>query len=687
MRSCGANGAPASEAIERLYRNAIQHQAQQRGGIAEGPEASPPIVIPVIFHLFEWPTLANPTPSEVNPQRRHFTQAEVQAQLDVLNADFQGLNADLANVPSQFQAVTGRPNIRFCLATRDDSPQEQLLTEPGIKRHDESGVLSDYYFNYLAPRQPHPMIVGRGGFRIWSPDKYLNIYVCNLNDIAGAGMYPANPLLVVDDCTVDGVAIKTECFGPNARYGRGRALTHEVGHFLGLFHTFGKRDEPFAPTTPCTDSDEVSDTPMQTYPSQGCPWTLRPTNCQSNEYEMYMNFMDYADDQCRYMFTKGQVQRMNATFQVYPVRGALLNSLKAAPDVHITHNLFSTRLCPGNRATGRFKAVNAFCGAARYSWTVPPTWAISDSTAAEPIITPDGVNGGTVWVKVTYFNGTARIARTDRLVFSVPTDGTCEGNITGPSVLCPGQFYQFAANPALNGPWTTSPSSVFDPNYRSAYGSTFTTQVVSSATGYATITITYINLPSTPSVSRTVQVGPPDSPSLITSGPEPCQAASQQFTIVGFDPTLSYTIHSNYATQPSSLGANTFNPNRSFFSVKGAPGTGWVYVVATNACGSSPAPANPEEEGTIFDLPTCNGPGTVYPKQGAALYPNPASEQVTLSEDVVSVQVVNSYGNPVPTIRHQRGQLNVRQAAAGLYHVRMVMRDGSVKTQQLQVVH
>lgn len=102
----------------------------------------------------------------------------------------------------------------------------------------------------------------------------------------------------------------------------GRTTTHEVGHWLGLFHTWGKYD-----TGGCGQSDFCDDTPdcdgqYTSSIASGCPI---PTDC--TEPRMIQNYMDYSTDACTNLFTKDQADRMRAVFTVSPRRAAILNSL------------------------------------------------------------------------------------------------------------------------------------------------------------------------------------------------------------------------------------------------------------------------------------------------------------------------------------------------------------------------
>ena len=85
---------------------------------------------------------------------------------------------------------------------------------------------------------------------------------------------------------------------------RGRTLTHEVGHWFLLIHIWGDGG--------CNVDDGVSDTPNSNDPNYGCP-TNGKTACSS--IDMHMNYMDYSNDECMYMFSAGQSTRMENYLQ------------------------------------------------------------------------------------------------------------------------------------------------------------------------------------------------------------------------------------------------------------------------------------------------------------------------------------------------------------------------------------
>jgi hypothetical protein len=91
-----------------------------------------------------------------------------------------------------------------------------------------------------------------------------------------------------------------------APFNKGRTTTHEVGHFLNLRHIWGDRND-------CTGNDFVADTPGAQQANTGKPAFPHITCNNGPNGDMFMNYMDYVDDEAMVMFTVGQVARMNAT--------------------------------------------------------------------------------------------------------------------------------------------------------------------------------------------------------------------------------------------------------------------------------------------------------------------------------------------------------------------------------------
>jgi hypothetical protein len=93
-----------------------------------------------------------------------------------------------------------------------------------------------------------------------------------------------------------------------APYNLSRSATHEVGHWLNLRHIWG--DD--APPLDCSASDFVEDTPNQAEPNYGKPHFPHISCSNGPNGDMFMNYMDYVDDDSMHMFTPLQVVRMHA---------------------------------------------------------------------------------------------------------------------------------------------------------------------------------------------------------------------------------------------------------------------------------------------------------------------------------------------------------------------------------------
>lgn len=212
----------------------------------------------------------------------NITLSQIQSQIDALNDDFNAQNSDFNQVPSLFSGVKANVGITFVLdaVNRKATSKTSWGTRDAMKK------------------------TKRGGLDPTSPTTKLNIWVCTIGGgILGYAQFPGG------SPSTDGVVIDSRYFGTTGTatypFNKGRTATHEIGHWLNLRHIWGD--------STC-GNDQVADTPSHNTANYGCPSYPHYSTCSGSPVEMTMNYMDYTDDACMYMFSNGQKSRMLATF-------------------------------------------------------------------------------------------------------------------------------------------------------------------------------------------------------------------------------------------------------------------------------------------------------------------------------------------------------------------------------------
>lgn len=260
---------------------------------------------------------------------------------------------------------------------------------------------------------------------IWDPTQYMNMWCVNWDGsgLLGYAQFPSNSTL--GDIATNGGAANTDgvvaghsYFGsreifPAGNYGdttydKGRTMTHEVGHFLGLRHIWGD-------VSNCTGDDGCADTPMASTANYECP--TGADSCPSNAgLDMIENYMDYTDDSCMSIFTNDQKTRIATVMNNSTRRASLKTSTK---DIAIP--LFAN--------DAEIKIENS-CG------SVTPTCAVPNPALPSKIVS-------------LYNRGTANLTSAT-ITYNMDGGTSYTNNWTGN--LAPNKFaYVTLANTAVNG--------------------------------------------------------------------------------------------------------------------------------------------------------------------------------------------------------------------------------------------
>ncbi len=264
--------------IEATTQKILKNKSQYRL-LSDGVTIEIPVIVHVIYKTAQ----------------ENISDAQIESQIDVLTEDFTNANADRVNVPSHFKDEQTNVQIKFVLdrVVRKSSTKKSWSTNDDMK------------------------FTSKGGSNVIEPQKYLNIWVVNKmqsygSTILGYAQFPGG------NWATDGVVIGYNFFGRagtlSAPYDKGRTATHEVGHWMNLRHIWGDAT---------CGNDFVDDTPQHNTSNGGCPSITHRSTCAGAPLEMWMNYMDYTYDQCMYMFTNGQKDRMRTVFAAGGFRNAL----------------------------------------------------------------------------------------------------------------------------------------------------------------------------------------------------------------------------------------------------------------------------------------------------------------------------------------------------------------------------
>jgi PKD repeat protein len=375
-----------SDFEERVQQKIKEIKARKTSGRTEATQITVPIIVHVIHNGEAIGTGAN------------ISQAQVQAQIAVLNEDFR----KAVGTPGYNDSPVGADiGIEFCLSPVDENGA--VLAEPGIDRvrGSQSSWTKDQIDGTLKPST------------YWNPNLFYNVWTLKFGgsdaNLLGYAQFPDDSNLeglnsIGGPATTDGVVIQYTSFGSvdkgdfpvmQAPYNKGRTLTHETGHFFGLRHIWGDGT--------CA-SDFVDDTPTQQNESRGCP--TNKLSCDGITPAMVQNYMDYSDDACMNIFTKGQKARIQAVLELSPrrinfVSSTLCNGQSDTPPVASFTTDNQRCILLGSKVTFTDLSANF---PTSWQWTFPGGDP-SSSSAQNPQVAYNTPGSFNVILKVANANG------------------------------------------------------------------------------------------------------------------------------------------------------------------------------------------------------------------------------------------------------------------------------------------
>ncbi|MFN8153099.1 MAG: M43 family zinc metalloprotease [Bacteroidia bacterium] len=558
--------------MDRMQQIEVRSQEWINMQSGSGNKTTAVITIPVVVHVV------------YNTTAQNISDAQIQSQIAILNQDFRKLNADVSLVPSVFAGLAADCEIEFCLAQRD--PNGNATT--GIVR--KATTVTSFSTNDNIKRSAN------GGDDAWNSSLYLNLWVGNLSGgVLGYAQFPGGA------AATDGVVCLYSAFGnigtAAAPFNKGRTATHEIGHWLNLRHIWGDAS---------CGNDQVTDTPTSQTANYGCPSFPHVTCSNGPNGDMFMNYMDYTDDACMYMFSAGQKARMVAAINTY--RTGILTSQGCVPpsggsSCGTPASLNATSITTTSATLGWGTVSGASSYNVQYRSVGSATWTSTTSTTTSKAIS--GLSAAT-----NYEFQVQAVCSTSTGTFSA------SGTFTTAAAACTDAYES-------NNSRAASKSIPFNTNISAKIGTgtdkdwfTFTT-----VAGATYLKVVLDQLPA----DYDLKLYGPNGGTLATSA----LGGTSTETII-----RNTASTSTYYVQVYPFSSTGYNANV-------------CYRLRVNSAGSSFRQGSPEEytEGNI-------NPDKMNSIDGISLYPNPSSDVVNLSffmdnDSPVQLEVLDLLGKSV----------------------------------------
>jgi hypothetical protein len=558
------------------------------------------VTIPVVVHVIHGGQAYGAAPNIVDEQ--------VMSQITVMNNDFRRL----AGTPGfNSNAIGADTQIQFALAKVD--PNGNPTNGIERVRMCQSTFRRDIIEGFVKPET------------IWDPTQYMNMwsvaFAAPNTGILGYAQFPDGSGLPGLDPVgganyTDGVVAAFSTFGSSdygtgfllgAPYDKGRTMTHEVGHFLGLRHIWGDAT---------CGTDFCADTPTAHTANYNCPQNIVSCNDPA-VFEMVQNYMDYTDDACMNIFTVDQKARLTAVMNNSPRRASLKTSTR---DIAIP--LFA------NDAEVKLERA---CGTPNCS--TPQALQVSLFNRGTSPLTTATINY-TINGNLQSYNWTGNLAQDKYQIVNLPVNaGAASGPVTVSIASTNGAADQRASNNTATGNYVGAAANVGTNvvfNLQLDYFGSETSWTLKNSTG------------------TTVYSGS-GYPDVVNPGPDPIPAVITQNWTLNPNECYTFTINDSFG--------DGFTLYGGYYNIKSTSG-------ATLVSGSS---FTTTQSRLLKAQILATGETTV--KETFGLYPNPANDvlNITKVSNKATFEIHNSVGQLVKGGSIDNNQVRVVDLVKGTY--------------------